>query len=55
MKKAIVYGAGISGQGVAEVLEHQGWEVKIYTDDMGDFDPYEGDLCNELFVCCSIG
>lgn len=38
MKKAIVYGAGISGQGVADVLEHQGWEVKIYTDDMGGFE-----------------
>ncbi|MDO4935332.1 MAG: UDP-N-acetylmuramoyl-L-alanine--D-glutamate ligase [Phascolarctobacterium sp.] len=38
MKKVIVYGAGISGQGVADVLEHQGWEVKIYTDDMGGFE-----------------
>ncbi len=38
MKKAIVYGAGISGKGAAEVLERQGWEVKIYTDDVGGFE-----------------
>lgn len=37
MKKVIVYGAGISGQGAAEVLAKQGAEVNVYTDDMGNF------------------
>lgn len=33
MKKIIVYGAGISGLGVAEVLKKHGEEVIIYTDE----------------------
>lgn len=38
MKKIIVYGAGISGLGVAEVLKKHGEEVIIYTDEMGGFE-----------------
>jgi len=35
--KVLVYGAGISGKGVAEVLEKAGNEVAIYTDAMNSF------------------
>ncbi len=35
--KVLVYGAGISGQGVAEVLQKDGNDVLIYTDAMNSF------------------
>lgn len=38
MKKVIVYGAGISGQGAAEILKKHGEDVFIYTDADGGFD-----------------
>ena len=38
-KKIFVYGAGISGQGVAEVLAQKGSAVILYNDDKKDLDP----------------
>ena len=38
-KKIFVYGAGISGQGVSEVLAQKGAGVILYNDDKKDLDP----------------
>lgn len=38
-KKIFVYGAGISGQGVSEVLARKGSAVILYNDDKKELDP----------------